>query len=135
MQSSPNLIPDMRPVLNSHGDFRMSARRQIFEDEWKEHIRQASLQRIIIGIGPLILVGALIYLSRPWQEIIIAIFLATICGFLSEISIDVKGMRLMMAEEREGAIQANKERERECESAREMAALKAEAGFFRPTAQ
>jgi hypothetical protein len=135
MQSTPNLIPDMRPVLNNYGDFRMSARRPIFADEWKDHIRQASLQRIIVGIGPLILMAALSYLSRPWQEIIIGIFLAVICGFLSEISIDVKGMRLMMAEEREGAIEANKERERECESAREMAALKAEGGFFRPTSE
>lgn len=80
-------------------------RRVVFVDEWRGHVRQASLQRSLVGMGGPILAGAMVYLGRPMSELILFALLAVVCNFLSEISIDIKGMRLMMAEERESDIQ------------------------------
>ncbi len=82
-------------------------RRPILHEEWKDHVRQTSRQRLAVGLGIPLLFAVYSYDGRPWHELIIPVLLAGICGFLSEISIDLKGMRLMMAEEREGAVRAD----------------------------
>lgn len=86
----------------------MNSGESVFAEEWKEHIRQTSRQRLGISIFCPVLVGALSYLNRPWHELIFAVIAVGILAFLSEISIDLKGMRLMMAERRESEIGIDK---------------------------
>lgn len=82
----------------------MAKHQSIFAEEWKQHHRQASWQRFGVSMAVAVMGSALGYLERPWHELIVFCIAAGIFGFLSEISLDLKGMRLMMAERREQAI-------------------------------